>query len=102
MTDFSKGVHKDFSGWKIEAAATSATQKYLNQLAELKVLIGGFISDDAEDWAANCWVSDMSTLWDFMLDQDDLAELSKTLGFPVTKDMYLYQVCALMYPAEVF
>lgn len=39
-------------------------------------------------------LTDESMVWDFGLDEDELAEVSRKLGFPVTNDDHIYAVAA--------
>lgn len=68
------------------------------EVGRILLAVGRQMSDDAEDWAASAWVSDMSSFGDFRLGDEALLEVGRELGVPVGHGMLLADVARMMRP----
>ena len=92
---------------KIVSAPQDYVGQYDEEIHKLLTLIAPYMNDDMdpEEWAATCFVSDMSQLGDFLSRGDEdtpkhVQELSEKLGFPVERKMYIYEIAARMHGVQ--
>jgi hypothetical protein len=89
---------------RFESAPREETRRYEKELRALLLLIASFMIDEDDDpqiWADCCFVTDQSSIGDFLsyLDEETpkhLQALGEKLGFPVERTMYLCDVAARM------
>jgi hypothetical protein len=91
---------------KFTFADTFKVDDYEEEIHQLLVLVAGFMeTEDKEDWANSCLVSDESQLRDFIVRFGDpdpeqtrqqLKELGEKLGFPVERRDYMVAIAARM------
>ena len=97
MTAEEMQKHLRSGDFKVVMAESDLVDQYETQVLQIKLAIGKWISDDAEDWADTCFMSDMSTFGDFCWDDEDgLALISAEIGIGVKKDDYVYAIAARM------
>lgn len=85
--------------FKIVMAESPLVDRYETQVRQILVAIGKHMGEeeDAEEWADRAFVSDMSSLGDFGLNDSELVFISIDLGgIPVRKDDYIYALAARM------
>lgn len=83
-----------FKGKEIVYAATKEVSRLDSQIHQLLVLIGKYMTEThtPEEWAEYCFVSDESRLGDFGLEDLEVDELAKILGFSVAQKDYMYEI----------
>jgi hypothetical protein len=89
---------------KFEPTPQTYVTMYKKEVHDLLVVIGKHMSDDPDSWADHCLVTDGSQLGDFFSrDAGDLAiikEVGGKVGFPVNRQMYIYEVAARMHGVQ--
>lgn len=84
---------KNVKPGRIVMADTTEIKKAWKSVDRVLVAIGEIlVPGDAEDWVKYVFVSDESTVGDFLHDPAELAKLSEALGFPVTEKSYIKDV----------
>src|SRR5882762_10455293 len=88
--------------FRAEAAETLFVSQYEEEVQKILVAVGRHMEaddedseanqEDAETWAYNCFVSDMSTISDFGLCANEIAKISFELGVSVTQQDYIYAI----------
>ncbi len=82
--------------FKIEIADTTEIAKAEKGVKRVLYAICAIMHSGEEwtrdEWVDGCFVSDESTIGDFLHDEADVLELSKELGFTVTKESYIKDV----------
>lgn len=53
-----------------------------------------------EEWANNCWVSDVSDMTDFNLEAEEIARISAAVNVPIGEDDLIYAILARMGGAQ--
>lgn len=85
---------------KIVFAESPLVDQYEKQVRQILLAIGKHMGEEeeyAEEWADGAFVSDMSSMGDFGLNDSELCFVSVDLGgIPVGKDDYIYAVAARM------
>lgn len=89
---------------RIVSAPQDQCAVYKKEILALLEMIAPFMIEDGEsirDWAASCFVTDLSSVGDFLKDADedtpaDLKKLSHGLGFPVERGTLLCDIAATM------
>ena len=85
---------KDVFGNQVFMAETDKVDAKQEQINRLLQYVGKYMG-----WGndiSKVWVSDMSHLGDFGLEDSELADLSNVLGFVVSSDDYLYSIAEKM------
>lgn len=85
--------------FKVVMAESPLVDQYEKQIRQILLAIGKYMGEeeDAEEWADGAFVSDMSSMGDFGLNDSELCFISVDLGgIPVGKDDYIYAVAARM------
>lgn len=90
-----KPFANDVFGNKVFMAETDEIDKQRANVDKLLWLVAPFMG-----WAdiSHVFVSDMSSLGDFGLEDTELQQIQTTLGFPVKADDYLYEIAGKMKP----
>ena len=83
---------------KIVAAPTDEVSRAADEVRRVLVAVGRQVADDAEEWAAGAWVSDMSSFEDFRLEKGELLNVGRELGFPVYGGMLIADAALMLRP----
>lgn len=87
------------AGKKIVMAPTDVVNapNVTKNVDRLLVLIGKYMTDgDPQEWALECWVSDMSSFGDFALEDEELAEIGTILNLKLEHSDLLGDVAMKM------
>lgn len=63
-----------------------AWQMYMPQMEKLMLAIAKYMSDDPKEWIRNVYISQWSSLYDFGLVDEDVAQLAVDLNVTIPKD----------------
>ena len=86
-------IGTDYEGRDIYVAETDEINKLRKGTLRFLQILAPFVSSmSPEEWAENCFVSDLSTMGDFNLKDKQLKALSKKLGFAITHDSYIKDI----------
>lgn len=86
-------IGKDYKGNKVFMAETAEIAKLQKGTERFLKTLAPFMGWDAEQ-LDHVFVSDESTIADFNLEDGELIELSKQLGFPITHESYIKDIAA--------
>lgn len=93
-----KMIAVDPLGRKLFLADTHEVEQLRESMDRLLLSIGEYMGWEGD--ISHVFVSDMSTLGDFGLEDSEVAALSKTLGFEVRPGDYLKDIALRMKPAN--
>jgi hypothetical protein len=97
MGRFAGRQHRDFSGAKFTLAPQTKVTSMSDRVEKLLLAIAPLVTDsDPKDWARFCLVTDKSTIWDFISDNDDIEKLSVKLGIAINGSMFIWRVAQEM------
>lgn len=90
-------MFKDKFGNRIEIAPQQKVESIgWSRIEKLLVAIAPFITErDPVWWAENCLITDASSIYDFLKD-DDIKLLGDRLNLPIEGNMYIWQVVEMM------
>lgn len=93
-----KYIGKDVFGNQVFFAESDKTNAVSAHIDKLLLAVGEFMGapGDAAGWAAECWVSDMSTLGDFGLEDDEVRQIGEKVGVAINNEDYLYEIAERM------
>lgn len=77
---------------QIVSASTDEIAKAMKGVNRVLLAIGKQMSDNAEEWAASCFVTDESTVGDFPLEKNAIEAIGKELGCKITEDSYIKDI----------
>ena len=92
-----KPLCKDVFGNNIFMAEADAIKSQQENVNRLLLLIGEYMGWDGD--ISHVFVSDLTTLGDFCLEDEELSELAEKLGFAVEPQEYLHDIALRMKPA---
>jgi hypothetical protein len=83
---------EDVWGNRIQFADQNKVELYGIEIKRILSAVSFFMSDDPQGWIGNCWVSDMTSMGDFGLDEEEVVEVGESLGSLVGKDEILWEI----------
>lgn len=83
---------EDMFGNRIIFAEQDKTEHYGIEMKRVLTAIAFFMSDDPEEWLKKVWVSDMSSMGDFAMDDSDLTVVGEVLKVPVGYGDMLWEI----------
>ena len=91
---------EDVMGNRIVFADRAEVTMYAPEIERVLAAIAFFMSSDPVKWMKNCWVSDMSSMSDFNLTEQDVTKISESLGVPIGEDDLLWKIAQAIHERE--
>ena len=92
---------------KIVSAPQDYVETYSKEVDKLLLMIGKHVMEEdyPGEWASSCFVTDESTLGDFISSEDPqwmgcVEAMEAELGFSINRRMYIYQIAARMHGVQ--
>lgn len=87
-------------GNRIVFADEDKTTIYSIEMQRVMSAIAFFMSNDPEKWLKGAWVSDMSSMRDFGLEDEEIVMIGETLGVPVGDNDVLWEIAKAIHEKE--